>query len=66
MSGIFFKVEKTHLKGYYGNYLKHIIKKNKIMKKLKHYLTLTLFSFVLLIASVVLLSLESIIHDLIF
>ena len=37
---------------------KHIIKKNKTMKKLKHYLTLTLFSFVLLIASVVLLSLR--------
>jgi hypothetical protein len=36
------------------------------MKKLKHYLTLTLFSFVLLVASVVLLSLESIIHNLIF
>ncbi len=43
-----------------------MVTKNKTMKKLKHYLTLTLFSFVLLIASVVLLSLESIIHNLIF
>ena len=36
------------------------------MKELKHYLTVTLLTFVLLIASVVLLSLESIIHNLIF
>jgi len=36
------------------------------MKKLKHYLTLTLFSFILLIGTVLFLSLESIIHNLIF
>jgi len=36
------------------------------MKQLKHYLTLTFFSFILLVGSVLLLSLESIIHNLIF
>jgi len=59
----------THKKRYLTfNNIEHLLLtiKNKTMKKLKHYLTLTLFSFVLLIASVVLLSLESIIHNLIF